>query len=312
LTFEGEWQNDSKATRMAILQFLSQAPGQHITISRPGNSDLQEKLPPRLERPYVNLVAFINDIQRTSPDFQRPAGDYDSWFIRDQESGAFLRGFASWNQVDGALIRFMISGIMSWLGLVDLAEAPVESRSFAAHPAAFRMSQFAQALLFGSPPDDLVGEEERWLVRANGEVKAPRLSSRAARFQLARFCAWRGFDGNAYRYQITDASLERARGQGLRIKPLLSLMRRQATTVPPTLVRGLERWDEQGSEVSLEMAMVLKVKSPEVLQTIRKGRLSRFFGEQLGPTTIIVKPGARQAVIDGLLEMGMLCEVNLE
>ena len=58
-------------------------------------------------------------VHQQQPDFQRPAGDYDSWFLRDQQSGEFLRGFEHWDEVDGALLRYLICGPLHWLGGVD-------------------------------------------------------------------------------------------------------------------------------------------------------------------------------------------------
>ena len=46
--------------------------------------------------------------------------------------GQYLRGFASWDQVDGALIKYFITNILHWLGQVDLciAEGAAEPTSF--------------------------------------------------------------------------------------------------------------------------------------------------------------------------------------
>src|SRR5579859_5992190 len=38
-------------------------------------------------------------VKEEEPDFQRPAGNYDSWYIRDAQSGEYLRGFESWDRV---------------------------------------------------------------------------------------------------------------------------------------------------------------------------------------------------------------------
>jgi len=49
----------------------------------------------------VSLNAFIQAIKQTQPDFQRPAGDYDSWYLYDINAQTYLRGFEYWDQVDG-------------------------------------------------------------------------------------------------------------------------------------------------------------------------------------------------------------------
>ena len=57
---------------------------------------------------------FIAAVKGADPDFQRPGGDYDSWYIRD-ERGEYLRGFDSWDKVEGALIAWIIEGPLHWL-----------------------------------------------------------------------------------------------------------------------------------------------------------------------------------------------------
>jgi hypothetical protein len=76
---------------------------------------------------WWNLPSFVNAIHDIQPDFQRPAGDYDSWFIRKDNSDDFLRGFSSWDEVDGALLRFLITGPLHWLGFYDLAAPDLQT-----------------------------------------------------------------------------------------------------------------------------------------------------------------------------------------
>ena len=92
------WQNDPIAARTALLDHL-----------------------PRDERWYRldDLVALIRE---NDPDFQRPEGNYDTWYIRDVTSSAYLRGFGSWDEVEGRLLRFLVGGPMYWLGLSEVGE----------------------------------------------------------------------------------------------------------------------------------------------------------------------------------------------
>jgi len=283
LAFEGEWQNDPLRARYAILESLAGVP--HST--------------------WWSLPAFIAAVKHRHPDFQRPAGDYDSWFIRDQLSDEYLRGFAHWDAVDGALVRFLICGPMHWLGILDLA-APAEG----AGPTAFRFSRWGEALLSGAPPEGLEAEDDSFLISSDARLRAPRLVPRAARYLVARFCIWESASEDAYSYRLTAASLARAREQGLRVGHLLSLLRRHALTVPPSLAKALDRWEENGSEARLERALILRLRSPEMLQALRNSRAARYLGDPLGPTTVIVKPGAGEKVISVLAEMGYMGEIE--
>jgi hypothetical protein len=285
LSFEGEWQNDPLRARYAILELLKALP----------------------RNTWWSLAAFLNAVKQQQPDFQRPSGDYDSWFIRDQNSGEYLRGFDHWEAVDGALLRFLICGPLHWLGILDLA-APEAGAGL----TSFRFSAWGDELLNGAAPEGLEMEDDSFLLSSDARVRAPRLAPRAARYQVARFCIWEGASEEGYSYRLSAASLSRARQQGLRIKHLLSLLRRYALTVPPSLSRALERWEELGSEARLQRALILRLRTPEMLQTLRNSRAARYLGDPLGPTTVTVKPGAAEKVLAALAEMGYLGEIEAE
>lgn len=281
---EGAWVNDPLRTRKEILHFLSCVPA----------------------GAWWSLSDFIADVHERFPDFQRPTGDYDSWFIRDKTTGEYLRGFGHWDRVEGALIRFTITGLLHWLGIIDLA-APSES----IFPEAFRLSKWSQALLGGNIPEGLPKETDSILVKSDAQLRVPRLAPRVARYQIARFCQWEGENEKSFRYHLTPESLNNAKKQSLQISHLLAILNRYASAVPPTLVKALERWDERGTEARIEQAYVLQLSSPDILKQLRASRAARFLGAPLGPTAIIVKPGAREKIIAVLAEMGYIGEMDV-
>jgi hypothetical protein len=283
LQVEGEWENDTLRARQAVLGFL-------------------EDIPTGV---WWSLTSFIAAIREAHPDFQRPAGDYDSWYIRSRQTGAYVRGFENWDKVDGALVRYLITGPLHWLGLVDLA-APEEGKSV----TGFRYSAWAADLLAGQPPDGLPKETKTVHIRSDGQLGIPKLAPRSARYQIARFCAWEGERGGMYRYRLTPKSLARARQQGLRIGQLLALLSRYAESVPPNIPKALDWWDEKGGAARIQQVAILRVASPELLKTLRLSRAARFLGDPLGPTSIIVKEGAGEKVLAILVEMGYLGEIE--
>lgn len=282
---EGEWQPQPLRTRDRIFAMLAEIP--------PGR--------------WWSLPAFIAAVREKFPDFQRPHGDFDSWYIRDLASGEYLRGFEHWSAVDGALLRFTLTGMLHWLGYIDLAgpaeDSPVQ---------AFRLSRWWEELTAGTPPDGLPHEDENVLLSSDARLRAPRLVPRPARYQIARFAEWQDAAVDAYRYRITPASLERARSQDLAAGQLIALLRRFALTVPPSLVEALERWERRGVEVRLERVLVLRLSTPELLHKLRQSRAARFLGDPLGPTTIIVHAHAAEKVMGVLAELGYLGEADLE
>jgi hypothetical protein len=303
LSVEGDWQNDPLRTRQSVLDFLSTLPGGLDGFAaRPLEAGAQKGS--TRGNPYWSLNAFVAAVHQAHPDFQRPAGDYDSWYLRDETSGEFLRGFEHWDEVDGALLRYIITGPLHWLGIIDLAGPEKDAPS-----TAFRFSRWAPALLHGAAPSDLKAEAETVQISSEGRLFVPRLAPRLVRYQIARFTEWEGENGGVYRYRVTPGALERARQQGLRASHLLALLRRQAPSVSPSLARALERWEERGSEARLERLLVLRLSSPELLQTLRSSRAGRFLGEPLGPTAVVVKPGAAEKVLAVLAELGYLGEI---
>ena len=295
LITEGQWKNDPQRTRQMVIDFISTIPG---ASTADANED---------KRPFWSLGAFISAIYQNHPDFQRPAGDYNSWYIRDIANGKFLRGFEHWDEVDGALLRFMLGGVLHWVGLLDLATPETDEVV-----SAFRFSKWAANLLNFQPAAGLKKDDEPVTVRADGRLRLLPHTGRAGRYQLARFCEWQGFADGFYRYRLTPTSLERARKQGLRIDHLLALLTRYSQASPPTLIAALKRWDSQGSLATIEGLVVLRVKHPDMLQALRDSSASRFLGEILGPTAIVVKPGGWQKVSMVLAEMGYLTETLLE
>ena len=97
----------------------------------------------------------------------------------------------------------------------------------------------------------------------------------------------------------------------MKASQLLTLLRKHtASPIPPNLVQSLERWEKHGAQASFETVMVLRVKHPDILEALKKSRTARFLGDPLGPTTVVVKPGAWQKVMEALAEMGYLSEVE--
>jgi hypothetical protein len=290
LKFEGDWINDPLRARKTILELVSQVP----------------------ENRWWSLASFVSAVHEQHPDFQRPAGDYDSWFIRQESSGNFLRGFANWDEVDGALVRFLICVPMHRLGLLDLA-APEPG----AAPTALRLSTWASALWHGDAPPGFAVEEAPLKVTGDGRVLVPALAPRTIRYQVARFCHWEGEKESAgkveYRYRVTPSSLEQAKAQGLRPSQLTGLLRRYSEgALPPGLVQALDRWEGTGTQAVIEHVVLLRVTSPDILTALRKTRAARCLGDALNETAVLIRPGMEDQVMSALAELGYLAEAKFQ
>jgi hypothetical protein len=275
LVCEGEWRNNPQETREFLLNLMDAIP----------------------EDKWWSLGAFIRDIKQKYADYQRKAGDYDSWFIRRKADGQYLRGFASWDQVDGALIKYFIVDILPWLGQVDLSVA-----EGATEPTAFKIK---------SNVDGQRSEETGKIhVSSQGVISIPGSAPRVVRYQVSRFCEWDEPKEDVYRYRLSTNSLSRAREQGLKVEHLLALLSRHTDAgIPPSLIKALKRWELNGTEARVQTQVILKVSKPEVLEEMRKSKAAKFLGEVLSPTTVVVKSGAIQKVLEALTELGLLAEV---
>jgi hypothetical protein len=270
---EGEWKNQPQETREFLLNLLNAIP----------------------ETKWWSLNAFLRDIKQKYADFQRPAGDYDSWFIKRESDGQYLRGFSSWDQVDGALIKFFITNILYWLGQVELCMA-----DGATEPTSFRISNLQSQAI----------ENHKLHISSQGLIAIPQLAPRVVRYQVSRFCEWEEPKGGVYRYRVSTNSLTKAKEQGLKVEHLLALLTKHSGGgIPPTLVKALKRWEVNGTEARVQTQVILKVSKPEVLEEMRKSRAAKFLGEVLSPTTVIVKSGAIHKVMEALTELGLLTEV---
>jgi hypothetical protein len=132
------------------------------------------------------------------------------------------------------------------------------------------------------------------------------------RYQVSRFCDWDEPKEDVYRYRISTNSLSKAKEQGLKVEHLLALLSKHSEAgVPPSLVKALKRWEVNGTEARVQTQVILKVSKPEVLEEMRKSKAAKFLGEVLSPTTVVVKGGAIQKVMEALIELGIVGETEI-
>lgn len=254
---------------------------------------------------WWSMESFIAQVKEKFPDFQRKGGDYDSWFIKNSLTGDYLRGFSHWDEVEGALLKYLISGPLHWLGFLDLGLVEEEG-----HPASFRLSSNALNLINNQMPKIGGRKPEQIQIRAKGEIRITRNVPHKIRYQVARFCEWHPVKAEAYHYTISPASLRRAETQSLRTAHLISLLKNHAEAIPPNILAALERWEKQGAQASISKKTILRLGSPAVLKSLQKSKASRFLLEQLGPTVVIIREGSEEKIAAALVEFGIFLEIE--
>ncbi len=274
------WRNDPLLARQAILTFLEMAP-------------------PADWWPVEDLIELV---KAEEPDFQRPGSDYDSWYIRDAKTGAYLRGFESWDRVDGAVLRFILTGPLHWLGLADLGDGG----------RFCRLTIYGRALIGEADWPDPPEERTPLTIAADGTLQAPRTLSRYERFQLSRIAEWVS-SGASYTYRLTAASLQAAAAHGIEGEAVLAFLRRAAGgQVPESVQEMLTQWKQTGSATAwLTRAIVLRTETAEALQTVLDTpELRRYLGAPLGPTAVLVRVGQEEALAAALQQHGILVEFD--
>ncbi|KAA3660783.1 MAG: hypothetical protein DWQ04_18395 [Chloroflexi bacterium] len=282
LQCEGEnWSNDPIAARTALLEALPQ------------------------DNNWYYIADVVNHIKENNADFQRPDGNYDTWYIRDVHTDAYVKGFENWNKIEGRLLAFMIQGPLVWLGLAVTAVVT--------NKPAFQLTDRCVAWLKNEPASS---EDVRvpLVLQPDGTLIVPHNGDRYQRFQGARICEPLPAElGKPFRYQLTPQSLAVAGEQGIAPDRILQFL--EAATgrpIPAGVKRGIMRWGERGVEARLETAVILRVRDAAILDTLRNNPKTRdYIGESLGDLSATVRLEDWQPLRDAVTQLGLLLDTNI-
>jgi hypothetical protein len=199
---EGAWRNDPVLARQALLAQLARTqPGQWFALD--------------------DFIAMIYD---HLPDFQRPDGVYDTWYIQNA-TGAFLRGFEHWPAVEGRLIRYIWQGPLFWLGAVALDRSG-ETWSLTEQGAGFLQGQVEDA----PSSEPILRVSPDYVI-----TLAPHIGL-WDRLRVALFAFWQASEPE-YRYLITRRGLQRAGRRGVSAQRVLDFLERASRGALPENVR---------------------------------------------------------------------------
>jgi hypothetical protein len=280
------WKNDPILARRQVLGFVADC--------QPGA--------------WYGLDELTRAVKASSPDFQRPDGDYTAWYVNDL-SGQALMGFEHWDQVEGALLRYLVSGPLHWLGVTDLGfEGDLRQ------PTAFRLADTGIAWLglaptpVHKPPLASQPTSSGLVVRDDFTVRVSPDANLYTRFQLARFTDFLGRETNHINYRISPSSLARAQGQGISPDQVMAFLQRvSGDPIPAKILGGLQTWHKRRGSIRLERGVVLRVDRPETLKALRRDPVvGPLLGEELGPGAVLVPRENVRQVRRWLMERGYL------
>jgi hypothetical protein len=299
------WLHADKWNDFALLDHLKPGPsgwpGEPAAI-RGAVVNLIGRVPART---WIDLEPFLQAVHANYPSFLRPGTDFDSWYLRDRHTGAFLSGPESWPSVDGALLRAIITGPLHWLGTVDLGADAADDT-----PDRFRLTRWAEGLIGGGQIPEIPEPAAEGQIDADGSILLPRAASRQQRYQIARLCSWLSFEDDCYRYRLRPSAVLASGQQGVRpahVRQLLDSI--GPDPVPATLLSALDRLSEKGIEAHLEREIVLEVADPALLdQLIERRRTGRLIRSRLGPRAAAVAAADVEQLLRLAAQAGVLIE----
>jgi hypothetical protein len=209
----GNWKNDPRQTRAAALPLFA-------------------KLQPSA---WYSQSEVIRAIRQTEPDFQRPTGNYDTWYIRSTTTQEFLKGFEQWDAVEGALLRFLIRGPLHWLGALHLAEPS------AGDDYQFSLSEWGRVWLGQDAPPPHEASPRPTVVGDDFSVTLPLGTALADRYRIEEFAAWQASYPH-FVYQINQRSLKRAADAGIAVDKVLEFLEAHARPLPAKVHAALARF----------------------------------------------------------------------
>lgn len=277
------WENSPLRARSKILDHLSRLGG---------TSD-----------EWYSVETFVAAIKQSDPDFQRPSGDYESWYIQDRQ-GNFLMGFTHWDEVEGALIRYLLTFILSILGIIDLG-----SDSETTAPNSFSLTPIGRSFLSGQPVETDLPLKAAWLrVDNNFRVRVPAHASLYDRFQLARFARLETYENQRAVYHITKENTQRALRNGVTTDQITAFLTRVTNSQTPLkVVESIRSWGTRYGTVQLEQATLLHLKEGALVAELRQHPgVGPLLGEALNKNTILVPAKHVAQVRRFLIELGYL------
>jgi len=212
-TETGNWRNDPLQTRTTLLALFAK---------------LQSGI-------WYSRHNIIQTIKTTEPDFQRPTGDYETWYIRNSTTQEFLKGFEQWDQVDGALLRFYFTGPLYWLAAVDLAEPS------AGDDMLISLSQLGARWLGHDVPEPHEQIRHSVTIGDDFTIKLGPGVNLADRFRIERFAQWQASYPD-FVYQINQRSLKRAAEANITPQQIIDFLRTHTTQIPERINNAILRY----------------------------------------------------------------------
>jgi hypothetical protein len=253
---------------------------------------------------WHTFESLLARVKAQSPDFLRT--DFDTDYLRDATTGEYLRGFAHWARVEGALLYYVLTGPLFWLGIIEMDTG---ATAFSLTPRGAKLLGLTQDAVEAAAAGAEV--DRGFVVRADATIHVSP-ARRYDRFQLARIADLIAVAaaGDEYRYRLTPSSLTRANSQKISTEKVLAFLAQSADQgVPPMLTKALQRWAAKGTEVKVTRAVIVQVKDAAILKRLQESPRTRSIPiEVLGPTAARINEKDWPKLVALLAEAGVLVD----
>lgn len=264
---------------------------------------------------WWSLNGFIAAVKKADSQFLRGCFSEDLWTVLDAD-GNDLHGMSSWFQFEGVYLSFLVFGPLYWLGITQLAWSDAEKT----RPAAFRVSREALFFLTESAADEVSEdikekpnlEQQHPTIAADGLIICTDKVPRYFRYMAARCCDLEKLKSNVCSFRVTPQSLLLAEHSGITRSAFLRLLRRfSEESVPPPLMRLLDKNGKSAIPASIYTATLLTVPSAEVLeQLLEQRKLEKWILQQVNPTSVIIDPMGIEPIRRYLMENEIFVDVQ--
>ena len=296
-----QWLSSTNFNEFSFLPDLTIESDEPIDLvnARRNLQDLFSTLP---LKQWYSLDELVEKLYEINPEFLRKQEQFYTWKIHVSGSPAQPDGPESWNNVEGALIRFVLTVMYPLLGLAavtNLAEEP-DQIYFQLFPAPNLNEQFPS----------LFEEEKFLLVRTSATIimtdRSPDLALPNLPFlPMVKLC-----EGKLPIRAHTRLLESELRNRACSQTPHRAIAQAFPKRLAPNLYEALLSWQNEGKQAGLEQVIVLSLAKPEKLQALRSSPAGRYLGEAFGPTSVAVKANGIRAVRQALAQLAYLSDYD--
>lgn len=247
-----------------------------------------------------SLVAMVRSV---APDFMRQRYEDSASSLLDLATGAVLSGPMSWDRVEGATIRYLLSGPLYWLGIVawGVSGDGMETVSLTEHGVAC-LRETSPALR-PQPEQASVGDD---LV-----VRVPRKAHLGLLYRLEPYLTLVA-RGHISTYRLSQSSFGEAIQSGGSAQELVRLLGQLTGGPLPASVTGpIAQWTSRIGQVQVRPVVLLSIADDETARVIASAeRLAPMIREKLGARAFVVSGSQVDDLVAELRDMGYVPHVD--